>query len=387
MNRHRLIAVHLLNDFSGSPLVLRQAIESLKDEYDVHLFTATPSGAGFLSGMEDIAVHPLRYRWSRYKIVTLVLFMISQLMLMGKLLFFLRKNDIVYINTLLPFGGALAAKVRGCKVIYHVHEISIRPVLLKRFVTAVAGFTSSCNIFVSDFLRSSCRIKGADVVLPNALSIRFLSRALKMPSPHPGEVFTITMLCSMKAYKGIYEFAALAKELPGFRFRLVLNTSPASANKFAREISAPGNLEIYPACADTIPVYAASHVILNLSRPDEWIETFGMTVLEAMACGRPVIVPQIGGVTEIVDHGVQGFHINGKDIISLKAAIQKLENDPRFYQRLSEAARERAVMFSPDLFAGQLNEVFSKLISGQDLEQHSNIWNSSFIHDAERFGI
>ncbi len=46
--KQRLIAVHLLNDRSGSALILRQALEVLGEDLDVTLFTAALPAGGFL---------------------------------------------------------------------------------------------------------------------------------------------------------------------------------------------------------------------------------------------------------------------------------------------------------------------------------------------------
>src|SRR6478752_2072545 len=112
MDKPRLFAVHLLNDFSGSPLVLRQSLEALRGEYEIHLYTATPSGKGFLTDIEDVQTHKVSYNWSRFKIFTLAMFLYSQLSVFIRLSIRLRRDDTVYINTLLPFGAAWAARLR-----------------------------------------------------------------------------------------------------------------------------------------------------------------------------------------------------------------------------------------------------------------------------------
>jgi Na+-transporting NADH:ubiquinone oxidoreductase subunit NqrB len=69
---------------------------------------------------------PLFYRWSSKIVVTLLLFLIAQMPLLFKLLYHVRKSDTVYVNTLLPFGALLAGKLKGAKVILHVHEVSLK---------------------------------------------------------------------------------------------------------------------------------------------------------------------------------------------------------------------------------------------------------------------
>jgi glycosyltransferase involved in cell wall biosynthesis len=66
-----------------------------------------------------------------------------------------------------------------------------------------------------------------------------------------------------------------------------------------------------------------------LLMPIDWPEPFGLVMIEAMACGTPVIAFNCGSVPEIVDHGVTGFVVGSED--AAVAAIPRLE-------RLSRAA-------------------------------------------------
>jgi glycosyltransferase involved in cell wall biosynthesis len=56
--------------------------------------------------------------------------------------------------------------------------------------------------------------------------------------------------------------------------------------------------------------------------PIDWPEPFGLVMIEAMACGTPVIAFRSGSVPEVVDHGVTGFVV--KDEVEAIHAIQRL---------------------------------------------------------------
>jgi len=47
--------------------------------------------------------------------------------------------------------------------------------------------------------------------------------------------------------------------------------------------------------------------------PIDWPEPFGLVMIEAMACGTPVIAFDCGSVPEIIDHGVTGFIVDTED--------------------------------------------------------------------------
>ena len=74
-------------------------------------------------------------------------------------------------------------------------------------------------------------------------------------------------------------------------------------------------------------------------------ESFGLVLIEALACGKPVIGSNVGGISEIITEDV-GLLINPNDSSTLSDAISKLINDNEFRNKLSANARNRAIDFS-----------------------------------------
>jgi glycosyltransferase involved in cell wall biosynthesis len=358
----KIYAVHLLNDYSGSPLVFKQALQALqKDGYNIHLLTATNS-EGFLSHLEGVSYKSISYQWHTNKLLTLLHYLYAQTQIFISLLFNLSSKDIVYINTLLPFAAAIAGRLRGCKVIYHLHETSIQPKLLQRWLLWVADHCSSRNVFVSHYLSQHFYFKKAKgVVVYNSLPEHFIAKAAGIAHQQPSQPFTVLMLCSLKAYKGIYEFVSLAAHLPEFNFILVLNAKEAEVTAFHKTNKLSGNCKIYSTQSDTIACYKQAHMVVNLSRKTEWVETFGMTILEAMYCGKPVITPTVGGITELIQHGTQGFMIDSNDLLSLQQCIRNVATHPVLYNALSNAALARSVAFTPAHFSAELLQIFHRI--------------------------
>ena len=74
-------------------------------------------------------------------------------------------------------------------------------------------------------------------------------------------------------------------------------------------------------------------------------ESFGLVLIEALACEKPVIGSNVGGITEIITDEV-GLLINPYDSSSLRSAIDKMVGDDTFRQVLASNARKRAIDFS-----------------------------------------
>ena len=98
------------------------------------------------------------------------------------------------------------------------------------------------------------------------------------------------------------------------------------------------DLIVSPRQADVSEFYNDASLVLNLSDKSRFIETFGMTALEAMSAGLPVIVPSVGGIAELVDDGVNGYKIDVQDIDCIVERIDNIFTDKSLYLKLSENA-------------------------------------------------
>ena len=75
--------------------------------------------------------------------------------------------------------------------------------------------------------------------------------------------------------------------------------------------------------------------------PSECYEGFPVTIVEAFACGVPVIGSRLGGVGEVIRHGYSGLLFEPGDATGLAAAAQSLWQDPTLRTRLGRGARSQ----------------------------------------------
>lgn len=120
-----------------------------------------------------------------------------------------------------------------------------------------------------------------------------------------------------------------------------------------------------PGNADNSDVREAmlnADVFLLPCRQDSKGDRDGLPVvlLEAMACGLPVIVGDLPAIRELVEHGVTGLLIDTTDATAATAAIQLLLNDPELRSAIARAGRERVIAeFSANVNLARLEELFS----------------------------
>lgn len=90
-------------------------------------------------------------------------------------------------------------------------------------------------------------------------------------------------------------------------------------------------------------------------------EGFGITLLEAMACGTPVVTGNVSAMPEVV--GDAGILINPTNVKEIIEAILRLGTDPIYYQAICEKSRIRAKVFSWENTAEQVAQIYEKSVA------------------------
>lgn len=96
-------------------------------------------------------------------------------------------------------------------------------------------------------------------------------------------------------------------------------------------------------------------------------ESFGLSALEAMACGVPVIASNTGGLPELVTHGYDGFLQPVGDVEGMSEAAIGLLGDKGKLNAMKEAARTSAVTrFSSNLMVPRYEDYYMRVIAGRN---------------------
>ncbi len=346
----RIVCFHLFNDYSGSPKVLSMVLEGLlKRGHQVELVS---SNGGVLDELEcypNLKKHSYRYAFSSNPAVTMLRYAAIQIYTFFFALRYLFKKDCVfYINTLLPAGPALAGRLMGKRVVYHYHENAfVKGAFYKALAWAMQRLAHKI-ICVSKYQASFLKRQKGVVVVPNALPQVFVDKL----NPNPRAAFerkNVLMLSSLKEYKGTHEFIELTNRLPQFNFTLVINDTQENVDKYLKSISSDlvlDNMTVYSRQTDVSEFYNDASLVVNLSDKRQFIETFGMTALESMSAGLPVIVPTVGGIAEMVKDGMNGYKIDVADIDKISEYISLILSNEQLYSNLANNACEYSKRYS-----------------------------------------
>lgn len=341
------ILIHLYNDRSGSPKILSQVAETLELNGIEYEIITSSHKYGFLNERKGKKT-TVFYKRSENKIVTLAYYLACQLHLFLICLKYYNKDVQFYINTMMPAGAAIAAGIIRKDVIFHIHETSVEPKILKKTLRLIIKIFSKKIIFVSNYLSRKEKFNNkTQIVVRNAITSKGKTQK-KINSR-----FIVIMACSLKTYKGIFELIEIARITSSHKkieFQLIINADNDEIKNYIGEISIPVNLKIFPRQQDLHLFYSNSDLILNLSRPDQWIETFGLTIVEAMSYGIPAIAPPVGGPAEIVEDKKNGYLISCYDTDLISQKIIEIADNQELQMYLRKNSLEKFKEFDIDTF-------------------------------------
>lgn len=339
----KTIFFHNNNDFTGSTRVLANVIEKEYANQSVTVVSMNKS-EGFLSSLANVHIVSICYPLIKNKRIPFLSGFIFRLHAFFIASVYGWRYEVFYINTIKPFYAAIVGAIYRKKIIYHIHEKYVTNSFNIKLIEFVFNHISAKRIFVSNYVKEQypMRKKCEAVVMYNSLSASFLSKVKIVPIEQRTRN-VILMISSLQRAKGIFTYIDVAKKMPERKFLLILSADSDSIRSFF-DCEIPSNIEFIPLQNDIHPFLRISDLMMNLSIPSLWIETFGMTILEAMAYGIPSIVPNVGGPTELIKDGYNGFCIDVSNVDYIVHSVEKVleENE---YRRLAHNSLERLKLF------------------------------------------
>lgn len=286
--------------------------------------------------------------------------------------------DVVHSNTTAVFAGVIAARLSRKPHVWHVHEITTRPLWYARLVSRCVGRLSDKAVFVSRAtLEHMCKLnpslRAKAVLIYNGIDERRATAGrpgtLKAELGWDQNVTVVGMIGRINWWKGQEKLldcaALLVNSHPELRFIMVggvFDGEEARREELLARIREAG-LQDRVCVLDFRPdigsVLADLDVfVLPSTEPDP----FPTVVLEAMAASRPVVAFRHGGVCEMVEDGVSGLLCRPCSTEEMSLAIARLIADPQAARRMGQAARLRIhSLFSRAQFVKQFSCLYEKL--------------------------
>ena len=158
---------------------------------------------------------------------------------------------------------------------------------------------------------------------------------------------TIKAIEDKYGIKYIIEAAKILKQRIKNKKLKVLLIGPGTKIDYYKSVIKEENLTEEVEILGRIPFDEVSYyhnlldVFLNVSVDDS--ESFGVAVVEAMACETPVIVSNVGGLKEVVEHGEFGIVVKKESAEEIADAVEKIMKDESYVKTITAKAREHVL--------------------------------------------
>ena len=178
-------------------------------------------------------------------------------------------------------------------------------------------------------------------------------------------VVSIGRISPSKGYEYLIEaFKKVVRRNPYFKLKIVGEASPSHEKYFnylqtlVKRFSLNFNVEFLGYQRDVEGILKDANILVL---PSIIPESFGRVIVEAFACGVPVIATKVGAVPEIVENEVDGILVPPYDAERIAEAILRLSRDQNFARRIAINARKKVEeKYSLEKCASQIEGVYAE---------------------------
>ena len=260
--------------------------------------------------------------------------------------------------------GALAAKLAGVRAVIHTRHgqrfgASRRQnwsfACISRLIDRIVG--------VSQDIAQQCLREGLPSgrvrTIWNGIDV---TRFAYVGSSVGGPAVLVARLVPEKDLPTLLQAVALlVRREPAFRLQ-VAGDGPCmqETRQTIQRLKLNDHVQLLGECRDVPSVLRQASLFVLPSRT----EGISLTLLEAMACGLPVVATRAGGNAEVVQDGRTGLLVPVGDAEQLAGAIQRLWRNPDESRRFGEAGRERVVQhFDVNRMVGQYEDLYREVLA------------------------
>jgi glycosyltransferase involved in cell wall biosynthesis len=318
--------------------------------------------------------------------------------------------DLIYSNGIKTHALLWLAGTGRKPVLWHVHDFVSRRALARRVLGRAVGKTAGV-IAISEAVAADLRGLWPTVnvhTVRNSIDIHafcpgpaapdLLDSLAKLPTKSCLRVGLVATYARWKGHDVFLRAAArVLRDRPELAVRFFVVGGPIYAtpgSQYSRkelqtlvnQMGIADSVGFIDYQADVRPIFRSLDVVVHASTEPE---PFGLTIIEAMACGRPVVVSQAGGAAEIIRSEHDGLGVEPGGERSLCEAMCRLLGDDVLRANLGAKARQTVCdRFDQRRFDEEIVEVvgarggeYSK--AGCDIKNHTHrsfTWNIINLH-------
>jgi glycosyltransferase involved in cell wall biosynthesis len=266
------------------------------------------------------------------------------------------------VNAPVGMGYAFSSTDRSARLLRPLLRVGYRLLMNPRGSRVIFENNDDLESFVA-----TNSVRRAEAVLIRGAGIDL---DLFCPKPEPVGVLVVVLIARMLRDKGVAEFVAAARKLHdqgiSGRFALVGDPDPGNPASIPSATlnawSGQYGVEWWGWRDDVVAVLSEASIACLPS----YREGLPKSLLEAAACGLPIVTTDAAGCRDVVLDGDNGLLVPVRDVDALAEALKKLLLNPVLRHRMGERSRARAVKeFSSGQVVRETLAVYAQLISSQ----------------------
>ena len=284
--------------------------------------------------------------------------------------------DLVYTNSIACIDGAVAARLRRIPHVWHIHENigkqqDLKFYLPRFLLPTMVGYlsnriivpSSAVGVFFSGNAAKKMR------VIHNGIDLRrfrtVISASIRARIGIPDVVKVVSVIGSINENKRQADFVEaagiVAKCYDDVFFLVVGKGDRAYVDRIsekARELGLEGKFRLLDVQEDVVELMATTDILVSTSL----VESFGRTLVEAMAAAKAVISTKNGGAEEIVVNGGTGLLVDPGKPHELASAILSLLQDDGLAVEMGRRGKRRAEeLFTLERYVREVEEILSTI--------------------------
>ena len=341
-----------------------------KRGHKVHVITSFDKGLPKVDIEQGFYVH--RISWQRARFIRVIFFWLKILFLLKKI-----KPDIIHAQNIgMGVPGFLSKKLRSCSKKPYIVWCQGSDIYLdwrfKEFISKLVLKNADAVIALTEDMKMEIqKICDKEIyVIPNGIDLkRFenlsregVRRRLKITGEQKIIMFVGT-LRSVKGLKYLIQAMDIIKQKDA-EVKLMLvgdGEERQDLEKLVKELDLEDRvIFVGKVFNEKVPEYMAASDVFVLPSLSE---SFGIVNLEAMASGLPIVATKVGGLSEIVKDGENGFLVEPKNPEQIaKKVLLILEND-KLRKKISKNNKEEVKKYTWDEIANRLEKIYSGVLA------------------------
>jgi L-malate glycosyltransferase len=227
---------------------------------------------------------------------------------------------------------------------------------------------TAVSVSLRDDTKREMAVASQIVVIPNFLDCGWHRRepdAALRASLSPNNEKLVVHISNLRPVKQVDAvvriFAHIRQRVPARLLIVGEGPERGKAMQLVRALELQPYVEMIGEAQDVVSVLSVADLFLLPSLQ----ESFGLSALEAMACGVPVVASRVGGLPEVVEDGIAGFLHPPAAIEEMAASAIEILTEDQLHRQLAEAAEQLArEKFSADRIVPQYEALYRKTMVG-----------------------